>query len=88
MAKCELINREVNVTAVYFGGGNKIMKTFPKRIEYDGGTYVFSEGLQLLVHKGQNLVKVFEMTDGYARYRLHNDVSAHSWRLVSITQNT
>ena len=87
MAKCEQIAKEVNVTAVYFGGSKQALKTFPRRIECDDTTYTFSEGLQLVIQKGQDLIKIFDMTDGQAHYRLRNDVTARSWRLMSITQN-
>ena len=87
MAKCEQIDKEVTLTAVYFGGSKQTLKTFPKRIEYDNTTYTFSEGLQLVIQKGQELVKIFDMTDGHAHYRLRNDVAARTWRLLSITQN-
>lgn len=87
MAKYQQIDKEITITAVYFGGSKQTMKTFPKRIECDDTIYTFSEGLQLVIKKGQELVKIFDMTDGNAHYRLRNDVSNHSWRLMSITQN-
>lgn len=87
MVKYEQIDKEITVTAVYFGGNKQTMKTFPKRIELDNITYTFNEGLQLVIKKGQDLVKIFDMTDGQAHYRLRNDVAARSWRLMSITQN-
>ena len=87
MKKFEQIDKEINVTAVYFGASRQSLKTFPKRIELDDTTYTFSEGLQFAIQKGQELVKIFDMTDGTAHYRLRNDVGAHSWRLMSITQN-
>lgn len=87
MAKYEQIDKEIDVTAVYFSGNRQELKTFPKRIECEGSTYTFSEGLQLVVQKGQDLIKIFDMTDGQARYRLRNDVTSRSWRLMSITQN-
>jgi hypothetical protein len=87
MAKCEQIDKEVTLTAVYFGGSKQTLKTFPKRIECEDTTYTFSEGLQLVIQKGQELVKIFDMTDGQAHYRLRNDVAARTWRLLSITQN-
>ena len=86
MAKVNQIDKEVSVTAVYFSSGAQL-KTFPRQIECDGATYTFSEGLQLLVQKGQELVKIFDMTDGSAHYRLRNDVAERTWRLMSITQN-
>lgn len=86
MAKINQIDKEANVTAVYFGAGTPF-KTFPRQIECDGTSYTFSEGLQLVVQKGQELFKIFEMTDGQSQYRLRNDVQTRSWRLLTITQN-
>lgn len=86
MSKVNQIDKEVSVTAVYFGNGSSF-KSFPRQIECDGDTYTFSEGLQLVVKKGQELFKIFDMTDGSAHYRLRNDTATRSWRLLSITQN-
>ena len=87
MAKYQQIDKEITITAVYFGGSKQTLKTFPKRIECEDATYTFSEGLQLVIQKGQEFIKIFDMTDGQAHYRLRNDVSARSWKLLSITQN-
>lgn len=87
MKKLELVDKEVTVTAVYFGTNTQTIKTFPKSIECDDTIYTFSEGLKLVIQKGQNLINIFDMTDGQAHYRLRNDVTARSWKLLSITQN-
>jgi len=87
MKKLEVIDKEVIVTAVYFGKNKQTIKTFPKSIEYDDTTYTFSEGLRLVIQKGQEFINIFDMTDGSAHYRLRNDVSNRSWKLLSITQN-
>ena len=43
------INQEVNVTALYFRN-KKQLKSFPKRMEFDGHEYSFQEsGLQYRV---------------------------------------
>jgi hypothetical protein len=80
------INKEVAVTAVYFKG-NRELKSYPKRMEFNGREYTFVEsGLRYLVQKGQQLVHVFDMTDGDANYRLKFDDSQKLWTLVDITQ--
>jgi hypothetical protein len=81
------INREVSVTALYFrNNGN--MKSFPKRMEYEGHEYTFVEsGLRYLVQKGQQLVQIFDMTDGIANYRLKFDSRNHLWTLIDITES-
>ena len=80
------INKEVSVTAVYFQN-NQELKSFPKRIEFDGREYTFLEsGLRYLVQKGHQLVQVFDMTDGVASYRLKFDAQQRLWTLVDITE--
>lgn len=85
MTKRTLVNKEVAVTAVYFGNG-KTAKTFPRRIECDGDTYTFQDGLQLIVKTNEQFVKIFTMNDGNAQFRLKNDMVTHTWSLESITQ--
>lgn len=83
MAKT-ILNRQVDVTALYFTNKNGQLKSFPKRIEYDGGNHQFVEsGLQLLVQTANGMVKIFEMTDGQNNYRLRND--HNSWTLLAIS---
>ena len=80
------INKEVTVTALYFrnSGG---LKSFPKRMEFDGREYTFIEsGLRYLIQKGQQLTQIFDMTDGSANYRLRCDGRDQSWTLVDITE--
>ncbi len=77
------INREVAVTAIYFQN-SKELKSFPKRIEFDGHEYIFLNGLRYLVQKGQRLVQIFDMTDGETDYRLKFDTQEKLWTLVDI----
>jgi hypothetical protein len=80
----QLINKEVAVTSVYFRPGRHL-KGFPKRMEYEGREYTFLEsGLRYLVKKGQELVEIFDMTDGTQNYRLKFDNSQQSWTLIGI----
>lgn len=79
------INQKVNVTAVYFQ--SKQLRTFPKRIELNNGTtYTFREGLQCLVKKGEEIIRIFDMSDGSANYRLRCSSDQNDWMLESITQ--
>jgi len=79
------INQKVNVTAVYFQ--NKQLRTFPKRIELNNGTtYTFREGLECLVKKGEEIIRIFDMTDGAASYRLRCGADQNDWTLVAISQ--
>jgi len=80
------INKEVAVTAVYFQN-NKELKSFPKRMEFNGREYTFVEsGLRYLVQKGHQLVQVFDMTDGIADYRLRFDSHQKLWTLVDMSE--
>lgn len=76
-----IINKPVNVTALYF---SKELDTFPKRIELDGETHTFRSGLQCLIKKGKNMVRLFNMTDGRAEYRLKYDQEKSDWTLLAI----
>lgn len=75
----QTINQTVNVNAFYFAG--KEMKTFPRRIEWDGRLVTFAEaGLRMLVKSGEQLVQLFDMTDGETTYRLKR--SGNQWTLL------
>jgi hypothetical protein len=81
------INQEVNVTALYFRN-KKNLKSFPKRMEFAGHQYEFLEsGLQYQIIKEDQDLRLFDMTDGSANYRLRLDYKQLIWTLVSITKN-
>jgi hypothetical protein len=83
------INKEVSVTALYFRNNSNRdrLKSYPKRMEYNGREYNFTEsGLRYLIHKGQQLIQVFDMSDGLANYRLRFDGQNKLWTLVDITE--
>ena len=79
------INREVNITALYFRN-KKSLKSFPKRMEYNGQEYEFIEsGLQYQILNKNNEVRLFDMTDGNLDYRLKFDYNKFTWTLISIS---
>ncbi len=79
------INKEVTITSLYFRGGPH-MKSFPKRMEFDGQEYTFVEsGLRYLIQKGQKLVELFDMTDGVSSYRLKFETDQNTWTLVGMS---
>lgn len=78
------IEKEVIVPEVYFKNEGRL-KAFPRRMEFEGREYTFMDGLRYLVHKGQQLIQVFDMTDGARDYRLQFDDVRHSWTLVDMT---
>lgn len=73
------INQIVNVNAFYFLNGQGL-KSFPREIEFGNTRCTFTDGLQYLVQKGQNVVKLFDMTDGRTTYRLR--LENDTWTLV------
>ena len=79
-----VVAKEVNVPEVYFRDDGRI-KTYPRRMEYEGREYTFMDGLRSLIHKGQQLIEIFDMTDGARDYRLQFDDNRHSWTLVDMT---
>lgn len=86
----QLVNEEVNVTGLYFRPvpkDNRHIKGYPKRMEYQGREYTFIEsGLRYLIKKGQQLIEVFDMTDGTSDFRLKFDAEAHVWTLVGVRE--
>lgn len=79
------VNKEVAITAVYFRN-NAQLKSFPKRMEFDGQEYTFLEsGIRYLIEKGQNLIQLFDMTDGANNFRLKFDTNQSTWTLVTMS---
>lgn len=77
----QVINKEVEVNAFYFNQGNSF-KSFPRAITVDHKRYTFQDGLQMLVQKGQEVVRFFDMTDGINNFRLRQE--QEQWFLVSL----
>lgn len=79
-------NTEIQITSVYFRGadGKQRLESYPRRMVYDGREYTFMEsGIRYLVQKGQELIQLFDMSDGVAVYRLRRDSDNH-WSLVNM----
>lgn len=73
-------NQEINVTSFYFNAS----RCFPRQIELEGKRLSFLEnGLRCLVQKGQELVEIFNMTDGSKLYRLSFEPGNRTWKLLS-----
>lgn len=73
-------NTEVNVTAFYFDSQH----CFPRQIEVEGRELSFLQnGLRCLVQKGQDLIQIFNMTDGQKLYRLSFEPGSRTWTLLS-----
>lgn len=76
----QTINKEVEVNAFYFAQGQKF-KSYPRAITVDHRRYTFTDGLQMLVQKGQEAIRLFDMTDGFNNFRLREEND--QWFLVS-----
>ena len=75
-----VLNESVNVTAYSFTKG----RTFPRRIQYGNTELVFDQiGLRCLVKRGQELIEIFNMTDGRDQYRLKFEPAVRSWTLLT-----
>lgn len=80
------MNTEIEVTALGFRRQNRQprLESYPKRMIWDDREYTFTEaGIRLLIRKGQELIKLFDMSDGQNTYRLRLDEANH-WRLVGM----
>lgn len=81
MKNAQTINKEVEVNAYYFSQGQSF-KSFPRAITLDHKRYTFQDGLQMLVQKGADAVRFFDMTDGTNNFRLRQE--HEQWFLVSL----
>jgi hypothetical protein len=79
-----VIAKEVNVPELYFKNDGRLT-AFPRRVELDGREYTFMDGVRYLVQKGQQLIQIFDMTDGARDYRLQFDDAQRLWTLVDMT---
>ena len=77
--------QEVSVTSYYFSSGAG-HRSFPRRIELEEGKQInfLESGLRCMVKKGQELIEIFNMTDGQKLYRLGFEPGNNTWRLLSI----
>lgn len=76
------INSPVDVTAIGFG---RNLRSYPRRIEFEGTTYDFVDaGVRTVIKSGERVAQVFSMTDGQRDYRLRHDNG--NWTLVGISQ--
>ena len=77
---------EIQITSVYFRNNpeKKRLESYPKRMVYEGREYNFVEsGMRYLVQKGQELIRLFDVSDGQTLYRLRLDGQNH-WTLVNM----
>jgi len=79
-----VIAREVTVPELFFKNEGRLT-AFPRRVELDGREYTFMDGLRSIIQKGQQIIQIFDMTDGARDYRLQFDNTQRSWTLVDMT---
>jgi hypothetical protein len=81
-------NTEIEITSVYFRNNDNEQRfeSFPRRMVYEGREISFIEnGMRYLVQKGQQLIKLFDVSDGETQYRLRLDGSDR-WTLVNMRE--
>jgi hypothetical protein len=81
------VNEEIEVTALFFRQktSQPRLEGFPRRMVWGGREYDFIEiGMEYLIKKGQHIVKLFDVSDGFANYRLRYDEGR--WTLLSIKE--
>jgi len=84
MSFSKIFNQEVEVTQVYFKNktNQKKLESFPKKMIHEGREYNFSsDSLEYLIQKDENLIKLFDVSDGSNLYRLKLDATNH-WTLI------
>jgi hypothetical protein len=79
------INQIVSVNSFYFRGRQQL-RTYPRSVEFGNTTISFQDGLQYLVRKGQDIVQLFDMTDGHNVFRLKQE--GNQWTLVGTKAGT
>lgn len=76
------IEKEVAVTALTFG---RDFEPVPSRIEFEGRTIRFvDEGMRVRISRGNEITKLFDMSDGESLFRLSQ--SGLGWKLLSISR--
>lgn len=77
---------DIQITSVYFRNNpaNQRFESYPRQMVYEGREYTFVEqGMRYLVQKGQELISLFDVSDGQTNYRLRLDEANH-WTLVGM----
>ena len=79
---------EVEITSLYFRNNKdeQRMESFPRRMVYGGREYTFAEtSMRYLVQKGQEFIKLFDVSDGQTQFRLRLDSGNH-WTLIDMKE--
>jgi len=79
-------DREVQITSVYFRDDKtkQRLESYPRGMVYEGREYTFAEsGMRYLIQKGQQLVRLFDVSDGQTLFRLRQD-DDNRWTLINM----
>jgi hypothetical protein len=78
-------SKEIQITAVGFRSNpaGQRLESYPRRMVMDDREYTFESCMRYLVQKGQQLFKLFDVSDGKKQYRLRLDGEDH-WTLIGI----
>ncbi|HEX8389895.1 MAG TPA: hypothetical protein VF597_00550 [Candidatus Saccharimonadales bacterium] len=78
-----VIRQPITVSSVSFG---KDFAEVPRRIEFDGRTINFVDmGLRYCIRRGEQVTRLFDLSDGQSLFRLRQDSISRDWSLLSIT---
>lgn len=81
----QFINQEVSVNAFNFAG-RQHLRTVPKQITYNNRQVTFIDsGMSYILKKGQEIIQLFDMSDGQNNYRLQLDQTNHRCTLLRIS---
>ena len=86
MKTTDFAQKEIEITSVRFRNNPSKQRfdSYPKRMVFEGREYTFLDsGMQFLVRTGQDLIKLFDMSDGQTQYRLKVDGN-NRWTLVDM----
>lgn len=76
--------KDIEITSVYFKNGLNGLESYPKSMVWGGQEYSFiEEALRYLITTRDQLVQLFDVSDGRDEYRLRLD-NANHWTLVGI----
>lgn len=80
-----VINKRVDVVAVFRKSGEFSALCWPHKMRYQDREIVFTElGLRHPTSQGKRMIHVFDMSDGINDYRLEFDAQSLTWTLVAI----
>lgn len=81
----QVINQEVSVNSFNFQGKQQL-RTIPKQITYNNRQVTFIDsGMRYILKKGQEMIQLFDMSDGENNYRLEVDQTSLRCTLLRIS---